>query len=47
MQLMSGLTSLTCCNIVNTRDTTNLTPLKELANLKELYLAAGAFLAAI
>ena len=46
IQLMSGLTSLTYCEIVSPKDTIDLTPLKELATLQKLYLTDGSFVTA-
>ena len=45
VQLMSGLTSLTHCEIVSPRDTVLLTPLKDLVNLQKLHLTDGQFAA--
>ena len=45
VQLMSGLTSLTYCEIVSPKDTVDLDPLKDLANLQKLHLTDGKFFA--
>ena len=42
---MSGLTSLTYCEITSPNDTIDLTPLKDLAKLQKLYLTDGNFTA--
>ena len=45
VQLTSGLTSLTYCEIASPNDNIDLTPLKDLANLQKLHLTDGKFFA--